>query len=93
MQPPPALTSMAALKEMLKRADEKCGRPELCPSQKTDGSVSHTSLWSVSRETEVEEGERKENEGKEEKKVEVMERGRADGGRSIQSRTSGEYEL
>ncbi|XP_023150659.2 uncharacterized protein rusc1 isoform X2 [Amphiprion ocellaris] len=80
MQPPPALTSMAALKEMLQRADEEGGRPELCPSQKMGCSVSDSSLWTMGREWE----EKEEEEEKEEVKV----RGRADGGRTFESRTT-----
>ncbi|XP_028985832.1 uncharacterized protein rusc1 isoform X2 [Betta splendens] len=89
MQPPPALTSMAALKEMLQRAQEEGGRPELCPSQKMGCSVSDSSLWTMGREWEDEEAkreerERKTNEDREETKVEV--RGRADGERTFESR-------
>ncbi|XP_039974600.1 RUN and SH3 domain-containing protein 1 [Xiphias gladius] len=89
MQPPPALTSMAALKEMLQRADEEGGQPELCPSQKIGSSVSDSSLWTMGREWEGEEVKREEKEGKEEEKEEEVEvRGRADGGRTFQSRTT-----
>ncbi|XP_042345701.1 protein PRRC2A isoform X2 [Plectropomus leopardus] len=92
MQPPPALTSMAALKEMLQRADEEGRRPELCPSQKIGSSVSDSSLWTMGREWEGEEVKREEKEGKEEEEeeeeVEVEVRGRADGGRTFESRTS-----
>ncbi|KAM4568796.1 uncharacterized protein rusc1 isoform 2-T2 [Fundulus diaphanus] len=89
MQPPPALTSMAALQEMLQRADKEGGQLELCPSQKIGCSVSDSSLWNVGQHRETEEvkqemKERKIEEGKEE--VEV--RGRADGGRTLESRTS-----
>uniref|UniRef100_A0A3P8S0U1 RUN and SH3 domain containing 1 n=1 Tax=Amphiprion percula TaxID=161767 RepID=A0A3P8S0U1_AMPPE len=80
MQPPPALTSMAALKEMLQRADEEGGRPELCPSQKMGCSVSDSSLWTMGREWEEKE--------EEEEKEEVEVRGRADGGRTFESRTT-----
>ncbi|KAK1895810.1 RUN and SH3 domain containing protein 1 [Dissostichus eleginoides] len=51
MQPPPALTSMAALKEMLQRADEEGRQPELCPIQKIGCSVSDSSLWTTGRES------------------------------------------
>ncbi|XP_071325624.1 uncharacterized protein rusc1 isoform X4 [Trachinotus anak] len=89
MQPPPALTSMAALKEMLQRADEEGGQPELCPSQKIGCSVSDSSLWTMGREWEGEEVKREEKEGKEEEKEEQVEvRGRADGGRTFQSGTT-----
>ncbi|XP_058503378.1 AP-4 complex accessory subunit RUSC1-like isoform X4 [Solea solea] len=89
MPPPPALTSMAALKEMLQRADEEGGQPELCPSQKMGCSVSENSLWTVGREWQSEEVQREEKEGKEEEKKEEVEvRGQADGGRSLQSRTT-----
>ncbi|XP_014842693.1 PREDICTED: RUN and SH3 domain-containing protein 1 isoform X2 [Poecilia mexicana] len=86
MQPPPALTSMAALKEMLQRADKEGGQLELCPSQKIGCSVSDSSLWNVGQDREMGEEmkERKLEKGKEE--VEV--RGRADGGRTFESRTS-----
>ncbi|XP_054903663.1 uncharacterized protein rusc1 isoform X2 [Poeciliopsis prolifica] len=86
MQPPPALTSMAALKEMLQRADKEGGQLELCLSQKIGCSVSDSSLWNVDQNREMREEmkERKTEKGKEE--VEV--RGRADGGRTIESRTS-----
>lgn len=93
MQPPPALTSMAALKEMLQRADKEGGQPELCPSQKIGCSVSDSSLWTMGREWECEE-KSEEKEGKEEKEEEEVEvRGRADGGGTFESRTSGEYEF
>ncbi|XP_060906425.1 uncharacterized protein rusc1 isoform X1 [Labrus mixtus] len=92
MQPPPALTSMAALKEMLQRADKEGGQLELCPSQKIGCSISDSSLWTIGRDWECEHDKSEEKEGKEEeeKKVEVkMEvRGRADGGRTFESRTS-----
>ncbi|XP_051812909.1 uncharacterized protein rusc1 isoform X2 [Acanthochromis polyacanthus] len=80
MQPPPALTSMAALKEMLQRADEEGGRLELCPSQKMGCSVSDSSLWTTGREWEDKE--------EEEEKEEVEVRGRADGGWTFESRTT-----
>lgn len=92
MQPPPALTSMAALKEMLQRADKEGGQLELCPSQKIGCSVSDSSLWTMGREWECEDIKSEEKEGKEEKE-EVEVRGRADGGRTLESRTSGEYEF
>ncbi|XP_035862319.1 uncharacterized protein rusc1 isoform X6 [Sander lucioperca] len=88
MQPPPALTSMAALKEMLQRADEEGRQPELCPSQKIGCSLSDSSLWTMGREWEGEEVKQEEKEGKEEEKVEVEERGRADGERTFESRTT-----
>ncbi|XP_059195321.1 uncharacterized protein rusc1 isoform X2 [Centropristis striata] len=89
MQPPPALTSMAALKEMLQRADEEGRQPELCPSQKIGCSVSDSSLWTMGREWEGEEAKREEKEGKEEEEKEKVEvRGRADGGRTFESRTT-----
>lgn len=95
MQPPPALTSMAALKEMLQRADEEGRQPELCPIQKIGCSVSDSSLWTTGREWEVEGVKREENEGKEEEEekvvLEVEVRGRADGGRTLETRTTGEY--
>ena len=98
MQPPPALTSMAALKEMLQRADKEGGQLELCPSQKIGCSVSDSSLWTMGREQECEDIKSEKKEGKEEEKeeeeeVEVEVRGRADGGRTFESRTSGEDEL
>ncbi|KAM7420874.1 hypothetical protein PAMA_015197 [Pampus argenteus] len=92
MQPPPALTSMAALKEMLQRADKEGGHSEL--SQKTGCSASDSSLWTVGREWEGEDVRREEKEGKEEEEeeeeveVEVEVRGRADGGRTFESRTT-----
>ncbi|XP_030013618.1 uncharacterized protein rusc1 isoform X2 [Sphaeramia orbicularis] len=93
MQPPPALTSMAALKEMLQRADEEGGQLELCPSQKIGSSVSDSSLWTMGREWEYEEFKREEKEMKEEEdqeegEEEVEVRGRADGGRTFESRTT-----
>uniref|UniRef100_A0A1A7XU29 RUN and SH3 domain containing 1 n=2 Tax=Iconisemion striatum TaxID=60296 RepID=A0A1A7XU29_9TELE len=78
MQPPPALTSMAALQEMLQRADAEGRRPELCPSQK----ISDSSLWSTGKEKERGEVQPEEKE----EKVEV--RGQADGGRTLESRTT-----
>ncbi|XP_037309636.2 uncharacterized protein rusc1 isoform X2 [Pungitius pungitius] len=90
MQPPPALTSMAALKEMLQRADEEGRQPELCPSQKMGCSASDGSLWTIGREWEGEDVKREQKGEKEEKdgeeKVEV--RGRADGGGTFETRTS-----
>lgn len=86
MQPPPALTSMAALKEMLQRADKEGGQLELCPTQKFGCSVSDSSLWTTGRQWEREDGK----EGREEK-AEVAVRGEADGGRTFESRTSSEY--
>ncbi|XP_029958280.1 uncharacterized protein rusc1 isoform X2 [Salarias fasciatus] len=89
MQPPPALTSMAALKEMLQRADKEGGLLELCPSQKIGSSISDSSLWTMGREWEGEELRREEKkEREEEEKEEVEERGRADGGRTFESRTA-----
>ncbi|XP_019109486.2 uncharacterized protein rusc1 isoform X4 [Larimichthys crocea] len=93
MQPPPALTSMAALKEMLQRADKEGGQLELCPSQKIGCSVSDSSLWTMGREWECEDIKSEEKEGKEEEKDEEEEgemevRGRADGERTFESRTS-----
>ncbi|XP_061572879.1 uncharacterized protein rusc1 isoform X2 [Cololabis saira] len=88
MQPPPALTSMAALKEMLQRADEEGGKPELCPSPKLGCSVSDSSLWTMGREWEKKEVNIEQNERKkEDQRQEEMEvRGRADGGRTLDSR-------
>ncbi|XP_075321697.1 uncharacterized protein rusc1 isoform X4 [Odontesthes bonariensis] len=86
MQPPPALTSMDALKEMLRRADKEGGKLELCPSQ-IGCSISNSSLLTMGREWEGEEvklEEMEEKEKEEKKKVEV--RGRADGGRTLESR-------
>nr|XP_040020705.1 RUN and SH3 domain-containing protein 1-like isoform X4 [Gasterosteus aculeatus aculeatus] len=92
MQPPPALTSMAALKEMLQRADEEGRQPELCPSQKIGCSASDNSLWTIGREWKGEEIKREEKQEKEEKdeeeKVAVEVRGRADGGGTFESRTT-----
>ncbi|XP_029307902.1 uncharacterized protein rusc1 isoform X2 [Cottoperca gobio] len=89
MQPPPALTSMAALKEMLQRADEEGRQPELCPSQKIGCSVSDSSLWTMGREWKGEEVKKEEKEVKEEEEeVEMEVRGRADGGRTLESRTT-----
>ncbi|XP_034554497.1 uncharacterized protein rusc1 isoform X2 [Notolabrus celidotus] len=89
MQPPPALTSMAALKEMLQRADKEGGQLELCPSQKIGSSISDSSLWTMGREWECEDVKSEEKKGEEEEKEEEVEvRGRADGGRTVESRTS-----
>ncbi|XP_074539024.1 uncharacterized protein rusc1 isoform X1 [Halichoeres trimaculatus] len=89
MQPPPALTSMAALKEMLQRADKEGGQLELCPSQKIGSSISDSSLWTMGREWECEEVRSEEKKGEEEKKEEEVEvRGLADGGRTLESRIS-----
>ncbi|XP_041844752.1 RUN and SH3 domain-containing protein 1-like isoform X2 [Melanotaenia boesemani] len=88
MQPPPALTSMDALKEMLQRADEEGGKFELCSSQKIGCSVSDSNLLTMDREWKGEavKEEKKRKEEEEKQKVEV--RGRADGGRTLESRTS-----
>ncbi|XP_051263424.1 uncharacterized protein rusc1 isoform X3 [Dicentrarchus labrax] len=89
MQPPPALTSMAALKEMLQRADKEGGQLELCPSQKIGCSASDSSLWTMGREWECEDIKSEEKEGKEEEEEEELEvRGLADGGRTLESRTT-----
>ncbi|XP_056300599.1 AP-4 complex accessory subunit RUSC1 isoform X2 [Pseudoliparis swirei] len=91
MQPPPALTSMAALKEMLQRADEEGRQPELCPSQKIGCSVSDSSLWAIGREWEGEKVKKDEKEGKEEEeegKMAVELRGQADGRRTLETRTT-----
>lgn len=88
MQPPPALTSMAALKEMLQRADREGGHLELCPTQKSGGSLSDSGLWTTGRRWEPD--HRKDER---EEKAELAVRGEADGGRTFESRTSSEYEL
>lgn len=88
MQPPPALTSMAALKEMLQRADKEGGQLELCPTQENRCSGSHSGLWTTGRDLESEDGKEEREE-----KAEVAVRGEADGGRTLESRTSSEYEL
>ncbi|XP_033836854.2 AP-4 complex accessory subunit RUSC1 isoform X2 [Periophthalmus magnuspinnatus] len=86
MQPPPALTSMAALQEMLQRAEEENGKSELSPSQNKLGySVSDSSLWNLGAQWEREEG-KMEEERKEGGEVEV--RGQADGERTTELRTS-----
>lgn len=84
MQPPPALTSMAALQEMLQRAEEEASRSELCLSQKMGSSISDSSLWNIGREWECEEF--KMEESKFEDEVEV--RGQADGERTLELRTT-----
>nr|XP_057939451.1 uncharacterized protein rusc1 isoform X2 [Doryrhamphus excisus] len=81
MQPPPALTSMAALKEMLQRADQESGKR----SDKMGCSVSDSSLWTMSREWERQDATR-EKERREDDEAEV--RGQADGGRTLDSRTA-----
>nr|XP_020462874.1 RUN and SH3 domain-containing protein 1 isoform X2 [Monopterus albus] len=86
MQPPPALTSMAALKEMLQRAEEEGGQPELCPTQKIGCSVSDSSLWTMGRKWEGEEVKREEKERKEDEEEQMEVRGRADGERTFESR-------
>lgn len=92
MQPPPALTSMAALQEMLQRADKEGERLELCPSQKIGCSISDSSLWTLDREWEGEEIKKEEKERQDElKEVEV--RGQADGGWTFESRNTGEYDF
>ncbi|XP_030605324.1 uncharacterized protein rusc1 [Archocentrus centrarchus] len=87
MQPPPALTSMAALQEMLQRADKEGEQLELCPSQKIGCSISDSSLWTLDREWEGEEIKKEEKEGKDEQK-EVEVRGQADGGWTFESRNT-----
>lgn len=89
MQPPPALTSMAALQEMLQRANEKGGLPELCLSQKNGCSVSDGSLWTVGKEREGGEVQQDEQEIKKQEE-DVVVRGQADGGRTLEPRTTGE---
>ncbi|KAG7264535.1 hypothetical protein CRUP_019907 [Coryphaenoides rupestris] len=96
MQPPPALTSMDALKEMLQRADEEGRRAELCAAQKLGCSAARDgNLWTSGEER----GKKPREEEAEaavvrakEKRVEqpgaqVEVRGRADGGRTLESRT------
>lgn len=90
MQPPPALTSMAALQEMLQRVDQEGGQPELCPSQKIGCSASDGSLWTVGKERARGEVQQEKQEMKEEEEEEVKVRGQADGGRTLESRTTGE---
>ncbi|XP_051922116.1 uncharacterized protein rusc1 isoform X1 [Hippocampus zosterae] len=82
MQPPPALTSMAALKEMLQRADEEIARGDKLGCSLSDGS-----LWTTNTEWEHRDAVKKEHEERrEEEKVEV--RGQADGGGTLESRTT-----
>ncbi|XP_057690595.1 uncharacterized protein rusc1 isoform X2 [Corythoichthys intestinalis] len=81
MQPPPALTSMAALKEMLQRADEESGR-----AAKVGCSQSDSSLWTTGREWEREDVVKEDKKRWEEEEAEV--RGQADGGRTLESRTT-----
>ncbi|XP_061674773.1 uncharacterized protein rusc1 [Syngnathoides biaculeatus] len=80
MQPPPALTSMAALKEMLQRVDEESGRGD-----KMGSSLSDSSLWMTGKEWEPEDMLKREDK-REEEEAEV--RGQADGGRTLESRTA-----
>uniref|UniRef100_A0A3P9KJH1 RUN and SH3 domain containing 1 n=1 Tax=Oryzias latipes TaxID=8090 RepID=A0A3P9KJH1_ORYLA len=88
MQPPPALTSMAALQEMLQRADKEGGQLELCPSPKIGFSVSDSNLLTTGRQWEKKEVKHEDKEGKEQGGKEVEVRGRADGGRTVESRTT-----
>lgn len=88
MQPPPALTSMAALKEMLQRADKEGGQLELCPTPKNGGSVSDIGLWTTGRRWGPEDGK----EGRQEETAEVAARGEADGEKTFESRTSSKSE-
>ncbi|KAK7878852.1 hypothetical protein WMY93_030878 [Mugilogobius chulae] len=85
MQPPPALTSMAALQEMLQRAEEENEKSEMCPSQRKLGySVSDSaSLWNLGTQWQQEDHEMEE---KIEAQVEV--RGQADGERTTEIRSS-----
>ncbi|XP_049586729.1 uncharacterized protein rusc1 isoform X2 [Syngnathus scovelli] len=81
MQPPPALTSMAALKEMLQRVDEESARGD-----KLGCSLSDSSLWTTSREWERQDVTvRKADKERREEEAEV--RGQADGGRTLESRS------
>ncbi|XP_053744020.1 uncharacterized protein rusc1 isoform X2 [Synchiropus splendidus] len=84
MQPPPALTSMAALKEMLQRADQEGGQAELYPSLKIGYPVNDSRFLTTDRERE----ELKEERGKVKDKLIVEERGRADGRRTTESQTT-----
>ncbi|XP_061530164.1 uncharacterized protein rusc1 isoform X2 [Phycodurus eques] len=82
MQPPPALTSMAALKEMLQRVDEASGRGD-----KMGSSLSDSSLWMTGKEWEREDMVKMEDkEKREEEEAEV--RGQADGGKTREPRTA-----
>ncbi|XP_037130068.1 uncharacterized protein rusc1 isoform X2 [Syngnathus acus] len=81
MQPPPALTSMAALKEMLQRVDEESARGD-----KLGCSLSDSSLWTTGREWERQDVTvRKADKERREEEAEV--RGQADGGRTLESRS------
>ncbi|CAL8290606.1 unnamed protein product [Merluccius merluccius] len=89
MQPPPALTSMDALKEMLQRADEEGRRAELCAAQKIGCSASDGNLWTSGEEREKQREEvRGQEKTTEEPEAEGEVRGRADGGRTLESRTT-----
>ncbi|XP_030225383.1 RUN and SH3 domain-containing protein 1 isoform X2 [Gadus morhua] len=89
MQPPPALTSMDALKEMLQRADEEGRQAELCATQKMGCSASDGNLWTSGEEREKQrEGLRGAEKSAKEPETEVEVRGRADGGRTLESRTA-----
>ncbi|KAM8825674.1 uncharacterized protein rusc1 isoform 1-T1 [Synchiropus picturatus] len=81
MQPPPALTSMAALKEMLQRADQEGGQAELYPSLKIGYPVNDSRFLTTDRECEELKEEWKD-------KPIVEERGRADGRRTTESQTT-----
>ncbi|KAJ3597910.1 hypothetical protein NHX12_001426 [Muraenolepis orangiensis] len=89
MQPPPALTSMDALKEMLQRADEESRRAELRATQNIGCSARDGNLW-TSGEERAKQGEEAKGKGKtlKEPETEVEVRGRADGGRTLESRTT-----
>ncbi|XP_067093232.1 AP-4 complex accessory subunit RUSC1 [Osmerus mordax] len=85
MNPPP-LTSLAALREMFQKEDDNIGQPEVRPSQKIGCSASEGDLWTRGREREGDGEMREDEEGKGDEEMEV--RGRADGGRTLESRTT-----
>lgn len=87
LQPPP-LTSLAAFREMFQKAEDAIGQPELCPSQQIGCSASEGNLWRMDGQRK-EEGEKRKEEVEEE---EVEVRGTADGGRTWESRTTGELD-
>ena len=82
MNPPP-LTSLAALREMFQKEDDAIGQ------QKIGCSASEGDLWTRGREREGD-GEMREEEEEGEGGEEMEVRGRADGGRTLESRTTGE---
>ncbi|XP_031431461.1 RUN and SH3 domain-containing protein 1 [Clupea harengus] len=81
--PPPTPASLSLFREMRHLTLEGDGQAEPHPSQRIGCSISAGNLWNMGREREGD-GQQREEEDEEEEQV----RGRADGGRTLESRTT-----